>query len=134
MAEAPLPTIVLRTAAVWGTTVLAVRSLNTGQSFQLGDGEERVLPKPDGSGVADSPVRAVGSGWELDARGATGGLLHLRGRQENPAELGRTGAPIPIVPGDHGVIQYGAFSVFFQFSDAPPVLATRQSLSKLVAG
>ncbi|HEY6556664.1 MAG TPA: AgmX/PglI C-terminal domain-containing protein [Polyangiaceae bacterium] len=120
--------IILRTAAVWGTTVLAVRSLNTGQSFQLGDGEDRVLPKPDGSGVADAPVRAVGAGWELDARGATGGLVYLRGRAENPAELGRTGAPIPVVPGDHGVIQYGSFSVFFQFSDAPPMLLTRRRI------
>ena len=33
----PLP-IVLRTAAVWGTTVLAVRNLASGQSLQLSDG------------------------------------------------------------------------------------------------
>jgi hypothetical protein len=119
------PTI-LRTAAVWGTTVLAVRSLNSGESFELGDGENRVVPKPDGSGMADLPVRAVGAGWELDARGATGGLVYLRGRAENPAELGRIGAPIPIVIGDHGLIQYGAFSVFFQFSNAPPELKRRR--------
>lgn len=127
MAQAPVQSpIILRTAAVWGTTVLAVRSLNTGESFQVGDGDARVLPKPDGSIISDSPVRAVGAGWELDARGATGGVVYLRGRAENPADLARAGAPIPIVPGDHGLIQYGNLSVFFQFSEAPPALLTRR--------
>jgi hypothetical protein len=121
----PLP-IVLRTAAVWGTTVLAVQNLDTGQSLKLGDGEGSVVAKPDGSLVADFPVRAVGTGWELDARGATGGEVLLRGRRENPAELGRTGAPIPIVAGDYGLIQYGNFGVFFQFSHAAPLIRLRQ--------
>ena len=57
----PLP-IVLRTAAVWGTTVLAVRNLDTGQSLKLSDGEDNLVAKPDGTQVADFPVRAVGSG------------------------------------------------------------------------
>jgi hypothetical protein len=122
---APLP-IVLRTAAVWGTTVLAVQNLGSGQSLKIGGGEGAVVAKPDGSPVADFPVRAVGSSWELDARGATGGELVLRGRRENPAELGRSGAPIPIVAGDHGLIQYGNFSVFFQFSHAAPVIGKRR--------
>lgn len=122
---APLP-IVLRTAAVWGTTVLAVQNLDSGQSLKIGDGEGAVVAKPDGSLVADFPVRAVGSGWELDARGATGGELQLRGRRENPADLGRSGAPIPIVAGDHGLVQYGNFSVFFQFSHAAPLIAKRR--------
>ena len=122
---APLP-IVLRTAAVWGTTVLAVRNLDNGQSLRIGDGEGSVVAKPDGSLVADLPVRAVGSGWELDARGASGGEMILRGRRENPAELGRTGAPIPIVAGDYGLIQYGNFSVFFQFSHAAPIIRRRR--------
>ncbi len=39
--------IVLRTAAVWGTTVLAVRNLNTGQSLKLSDGEGNFVAKPD---------------------------------------------------------------------------------------
>jgi hypothetical protein len=121
----PLP-IVLRTAAVWGTTVLAVQNLDRGQSLKLGDGEGSVVAKPDGSLVSDFPVRAVGTGWELDARGATGGELLLRNRRENPAELGRTGAPIPIVAGDYGLIQYGNFGVFFQFSHAAPVIRLRQ--------
>src|SRR6478735_912785 len=121
----PLP-IVLRTAAVWGTTVLAVRNLNTGQSLQLSDGEDNFVAKPDGSQVSDFPVRAVGTGWELDARGATGGELLLRGRRENPADLGRTGAPIPIVAGDFGLIQYGNFSVFFQFTHGAPIIKRRR--------
>jgi len=121
----PLP-IVLRTAAVWGTTVLAVRNLDTGQSLKLSDGEDNLVAKPDGTQVADFPVRAVGSGWELDARGATGGELLLRGRRENPADLGRSGAPIPIVAGDYGLIQYGNFSVFFQFTHAAPIIRRRR--------
>ena len=121
----PLP-IVLRTAAVWGTTVLAVQNLATGQSMKLSDGEGNLVAKPDGAGVSDFPVRAVGTGWELDARGSTGGELLLRGRRENPAELGRSGAPIPIVAGDYGLIQYGNFSVFFQFSQRAPVIAQRR--------
>jgi hypothetical protein len=122
---ASLP-IVLRTAAVWGTTVLSVQNLGSGQSFKLGDDRGSVVAKPDGSLAADLPVRAVGAGWELDARGATGGELMLRGRRENPAELARSGAPIPIVAGDYGLIQYGSFGVFFQFSQAAPVIRTRQ--------
>lgn len=120
--------IVLRAAAVWGTTVLSVCSLNTGESFELGDGDGATLAKPDGSLMSDMPLRAVASGWELDARGATGGLVTLRGRKENPADLARSGAPIPIVAGDHGLIQYGTFSVFFQFSHAPPALKNRTRL------
>ena len=118
--------IVLRTAAVWGTTVLAVRNLSTGQSLKLSDGEDNLVAKPDGSQVADFPVRAVGTGWELDARGATGGELVLRGRRENPADLGRSGAPIPIVAGDYGLIQYGNFSVFFQFTHGAPIIKRRR--------
>ncbi len=124
---APLP-IVLRAAAVWGTTVLTVKNLGPGQSFQLGDAEGAVLPKPDGAMASDFPVRAVGTGWELDARGATGGVLFLRGRQEDPVQLGQTGAPIPIVSGDYGLLQYGTFSVFFQFTHAPPIIAQRRKL------
>jgi hypothetical protein len=121
----PLP-IVLRTAAVWGTTVLAVQNLDSGQSLKLSDGEGNLVAKPDGSQVADFPVRAVGTGWELDARGCTGGELLLRGRRENPADLGRSGAPIPIVAGDHGLIQYGNFSVFFQFTHGAPIIRGRR--------
>lgn len=120
--------IVLRAAAVWGTTVLEVRNLTPGSSFQLGESEGAVIAKPDGSLASDYPVRAVGSGWELDARGATGGRLWLRGREENPVELARSGAPIPIVAGDYGLLQYGAFSVFFQFTHAPPLIKQRRRI------
>jgi hypothetical protein len=124
--QAASTAIVLRAAAVWGTSVLAVRSLNAGQSFLVGDQPLAAMPKPDGSGVADSPVRAVGGGWEIDARGATGGVVFLRGRRENPMNLGHSGAPVPIVAGDYGLIQYGTFAVFFQFTQAPPALGTRR--------
>lgn len=120
--------LVLRTAAVWGSTVLAVRNLVAGQSFHVGDGEGAVVPKPDGNPISDFPIRAVGAGWELDARGATGGSLRLRGRDEDPVQLAATGAPIPVVAGDHGLLQYGSFSVFFQFSPAPPPLASRRRM------
>lgn len=126
-APAPAP-VVLRAAAVWGTTVLQVRSLSSGQSFKLGETVDAVIAKPEGSPMADLPIRAVAAGWELDARGATGGELVLRGRRENPAALASTGAPIPIVAGDYGVIQYGNFSVFFQFADAVPVMKKRRRI------
>jgi hypothetical protein len=117
--------LVLRTAAVWGTFVLASRELRAGQSLRLGEGEDALFAKPDQSPVADLPIIAVGRGWELDATGATGGSLHLRGRAEDPCELGKTGAPVPIVAGDYGLLQYGSFSVFFQFAHAAPALKHR---------
>jgi hypothetical protein len=116
---------VLRTAAVWGTFVLGSRDLRLGESLAVGEAAGALCAKPDESQVADLPIRAVGNGWELDARGASGGLLHLRGRQEDPCELGKSGAPIPIVAGDYGLLQYGSFSVFFQFSEAAPAPRTR---------
>jgi hypothetical protein len=76
----PSESLVLRTAAVWGTFVLAARDLRSGQSLVMGEGQQALYPKPDESAVADLPIRAVGNGWELDARGASGGLLHLRSR------------------------------------------------------
>jgi len=117
--------LVLRTAAVWGTFVLASRDLRSGESLEVGEGESALYAKPDASSVSDLPIRAVGSGWELDASGVTGGVLHLRGRQEDPAALGETGAPIPIVPGDYGVLSYGSFSIFFQFANAAPAPRSR---------
>ncbi len=118
----------LRTAAVWGTTVLAVKNLDPGQSFQLGQPGEDGVPMPEGVPISEMPVRAVGQHWELDARGATGGVLHVRGREEDPVHLAQTGAPIPIVAGDHGLIQYGTYSVFFQFSNAPPIIKQRRRI------
>lgn len=120
--------VVLRTAAVWGTSVVAVDDLRTGASLRVGDGEGALIAKPNDSQLADMPIRAVGQGWELDARGATGGKVFLRGREEDPSELAKSGAPIPIVAGDYGLIQYGNFSLFFQFSYAPPVMKRRNRL------
>jgi hypothetical protein len=117
--------LVLRTAAVWGTFVLASRDLRSGESLIMGEREGALYAKPDASDVADLPIRAVGSGWELDARGVSGGLLHLRGRREDPAELGKTGAPIPIVPGDYGLLMYGSLSLFFQFAHTAPAPRSR---------
>jgi len=117
--------LVLRTAALWGTFVLASRELRSGQSLEVGDGSAALIAKPDESPVSELPIRAVGNGWELDARGATGGTLQLRGRTEDPCELGKSGAPVPIVAGDYGVLQYGSLSVFFQFAHPAPVPKTR---------
>lgn len=125
--SAPNP-MVLRAAAVWGTTVLATRMLRSGQSLRLGEGAGALTSKPETSEGAELPIRAVGAGWELDARGATGGELVLRGRRENPADLARSGAPLPIVPGDFGLIQYDGFSIFFQFTDAPKPLPKQRRI------
>jgi hypothetical protein len=92
--------VVLRTAAVWGTTVLKARALATGQSLKFGEDPDSFVAKPDGSPMSDFPIRAVAAGWELDARGATGGEIILRGRRESPVALGASGSPIPVVAGD----------------------------------
>jgi hypothetical protein len=118
--------VVLRTAAVWGTTVIKAGSLVSGQSLECSDAPEAFVAKPDGSPMADFPIRGVAAGWELDARGATGGEVVLRGRRESPAALAASGAPIPIVAGDYGVVQYGNFSVFFQFAEAVPALKKKR--------
>jgi hypothetical protein len=117
--------IILRTAAVWGTTVLAMRDLNAGQSLELGEQLDALLPVPDGTTMSRRPVRAIGAGWEVDAQGALDGVVYLRGRMENPADLSRSGAPVPIVAGDYGLVQYGSLSIFFQLVTAPPKLATK---------
>jgi hypothetical protein len=118
--------VALRTAAVWGTTVLTAQHLSPGHSLKIGEGQGAVINKPDSASVSELPIRAVGNGWELDARGATGGEVYLRGRREDPADLGRVGAPIPIVAGDYGLIQYGNFGIFFQFVTAVPELRVKR--------
>lgn len=120
----PLAPNALRVAAVWGTTVVALETLERGESFVLGDEENALLPIPDGVEMAKSPLRAAAGGWELDARGAVGGLLTLRGRSEDPAAIGRTGAPVPVMPGDFGLVQYGQFSIFFQYTTLPIALSS----------
>lgn len=121
----------LRVAAVWGTTVLQVRTLKRGESFVLGDGPNAVLPVPDGLQIADIPLAAGPGGWELNARGARGGVLVLRGREESPVGIGETGAPVAVLPGDHGLIQYGLFAIFFQYTSAPSTLPTAFPLDLL---
>lgn len=112
---------VLRVACVWGTTVLALRTLAAGGSFVFGEHRLASFPLPDGLEPSPTPIKAVDGGWVLDATGAVGGLLQLRGRAEDPVQIGR-GGPVPIMPGDHGVLQYGHFGLFFQYVAvaAPP--------------
>ncbi|MBX3199283.1 MAG: AgmX/PglI C-terminal domain-containing protein [Labilithrix sp.] len=109
----------LRVAVVWGTTVVALRTLSRGESFHLGDTADANLPIPEGIEMSPAPVRAAAGGWELDARGCLGGLLTLRGRAEDPVAIARTSAAVPIMPGDFGLIQYGQVSLFFQYTTQP---------------
>jgi hypothetical protein len=106
----------LRVAAVWGTTVVALRTLKRGDSFAIGDGPGAAMPMPDGLEMSAIPVRAAQGGWELDPRGAIAGMMRLRGRQEDPVQLAKAGQPIAVMPGDYGLMQYGLFSVFFQYT------------------
>jgi hypothetical protein len=111
-----------------------MRNLTRGQSFRLGDDALAELPIPDGLEMSPIPVRAAQGGWELDARGALGGTLTLRGRPEDPAALARTGAPVPVMPGDYGLLQYGQLAIFFQYVTAAsslPSLGGTEPLSWL---
>ncbi len=113
---------VLRVAAVWGTTVVAMKTLSRGQSFTLGDDAASAIPIPDGLEMATTPLRAGQGGWELDAKGAVRGMLLLRGRHEDPVMIARTGAPVQVMPGDYGLVQYGLFSIFFQYTTPADVM------------
>jgi hypothetical protein len=126
-------TTILRVAAVWGTTVVALRTLSSGESFDLGDGEGAVLPVPDGLDMSSTPVRATQGGWELDPRGAITGVLKLRGRDEEVAAFAQSGASCLIVPGDHGLLQYGQFGIFFQYAQAAQPLKTSWAPELLLA-
>jgi hypothetical protein len=123
---------VLRVAAAWGTTIVGVKILSRGQDCVLGDGPGSLAPMPDGLNAPPTPLRAVAGGWELDARGAVGGSLVLRGREEDTQTLARAGAPVPVLPGDYGLLQYGLFSVFFQYTTAANPLVGGMSLEPLV--
>jgi hypothetical protein len=134
MAEAAAVTgsQVLRVAAVWGTTVIAMRTLAKGESFEMGEGKSATLPIPDGILMSPAPLRtSTGGGWDLDALGAVAGSLRLRGREEDPVAMARTGAPIGVLPGDYGLLQYGLFSIFFQYTTQPPPAATGSRLELL---
>jgi hypothetical protein len=126
-AAAAPPTNVLRVAASWGTTIVGMKLLEPGQDCVLGDSPDALSALPEGSSASSSPLRAVSSGWELDARGAVSGVLMLRGREENVAAFAGQGAPVPVVPGDYGLLQYGLFSVFFQYTSPAPPLGKKRS-------
>jgi hypothetical protein len=135
-AAQPLPaasTPVLRVAAAWGTTIVGVKMLQRGQDCVLGEVSGALAAMPDGLGAPPVPLRAVTGSWELDARGAVSGQLVLRGREENLIALAKTGAPISVLPGDYGLVQYGQFSIFFQYTTAAQPIADRFSLEPLVA-
>jgi hypothetical protein len=117
----------LRVAATWGTTIVGVQLLERGRDCLLGEVPGALAAMPDGLQASGKPLRAVGGGWELDPRGAVNGKLLLRGREEDIVGLARAGAPVPVLPGDHGLIQYGLFSVFFQFTaPAEPIKKPRR--------
>jgi hypothetical protein len=118
---------VLRVAATWGTTIVGVKLLEPGQDCAFGERSGSVAAMPDGLDASSTPLRAVGNGWELDAKGAVSGVLLLRGREENVEGFARGGAPIPLIPGDYGLIQYGLFSLFFQYTTPAPPLKRKTS-------
>ena len=132
-AASPLRPQVLRVAAVWGTTVLATRTLERGESFVLGEGEPPLVPMPDGIDMPQTPVRAAPGGWEIDARGTVSGILRLRGRDEDPVAVGRTGTAVAIMPGDYGLLQYGLFSIFFQYVTPAKAIGNQTSTDLLTS-
>jgi hypothetical protein len=105
---------VLRVAATWGTTIVGVKLLERGQDCLLGQMPGALAAMPDALEASPIPLRAVGGGWELDARGAVSGVSVIG--------LAHAGAPVPVIPGDHGLLQYGLFSVFFQYTARPPAI------------
>jgi len=110
----------LRVGAVWGTTVVALAEVERGTSFDVRPPSP--FPVPEGSSIPDIPMRATATGWEIDPKGIVGGAVKLRGRDEDLIALLRSGGPIPIVAGDHGLLQYGTFALYFQSAqtdDAP---------------
>lgn len=110
-----------------------MKSLKRGESFELGDSPTSVLPVPDGITMSSVPIHSAASGWELDARGAIAGMLKLRGRDEDAAAIAKAGAPIGILPGDYGLMQYGQFGIFFQYTSAATPMAGSWAPETLVA-
>jgi hypothetical protein len=130
VAASPAPPV-LRVAATWGTTIVGVKLLERGTDCFLGETPGALAPFPDGLAAAPTPLRAVAGGWELDARGAIAGKLVLRGREENVPGLARAGTSVPVLPGDHGLIQYGLFSIFFQYTGAAQPMRGRSRVDAL---
>ena len=133
MATAALSPHVLRVAAVWGTTVVSMKNLMSGESFLAGDEPGASIPIPFDIDMSSAPVRAAPGGWEVDAKGVLAGMLKLRGRDEDPVAFGQSGAPIPIVPGDFGLLQYGQFGIFFQYTTRPQAMTGAWGPELLVA-
>ncbi len=125
VALTPQAAPLLRVAATWGTTIVGMKLLARGQDCALGQMPGALAPMPEGLVAPALPLRASGSGWELDASGVVSGTLMLRGREENLLGLARAGTPVPVLPGDYGLLQYGQFSIFFQYTTAPPPLHGR---------
>jgi hypothetical protein len=127
---------VLHVAAVWGTTVMTLRTLGRGESFEMGDGKGAFLPIPDGVSMSDRPFRSSSEGgWELHPEGVVSGALHLHGQDEDPVAVAGLGATVGLEPGDYGLLQYGLFSLFFQYGAQPPpvVAGSRIELLALLA-
>lgn len=106
----------LRVAAIWGETVLGSTILREGEPFSW----QNTLGLTPPEGIPEEPIRSAGGSWEVDPRGALGGFLRMRGRDEDVGEIARIGAPVGLMPGDVALLQYGAFALFAQpVADAP---------------
>ena len=110
-----------------------MRLLDRGQDCVLGEGAGALASMPEGSQAPPVPLRSVAGGWELDVRGVINGTLMLRGREENLLGLARSGSTVPIVPGDYGLLQYGLFSICFQYTSPAQPLKGRTRFDFLVA-
>ena len=78
--------------------------------------KERGPPWPCPTGYRHSQMPGARGGDGLGARRARRqpGAPALARPEENPKRFGRRA--VPLVPGDWGLLQYGLFSVFFQFA------------------
>jgi len=121
----------LRVAAAWGTTVVCTKQLHPGQSCILGDGADALIAMPDDLFASNTPIRAVGTGWQVDPLGATGGVMRLRGMEQDPTRV-TAGELIRLRPGDWGLVQYGTFSIFFQLGFRAPSLPQVRRSDRLV--
>ncbi len=63
-----------------------------GQDCVLGEVPGALAAMPDEAPGSEVALRAIGTGWELDARGAVSGSLMLRGRERDREPACRTRA------------------------------------------